>query len=299
MSNHEVSQDARIAVELGRSEYPAAGIAHFAAACRRWRWTDRWDAFVSEATSCGVLDFLHSDPIISHSHRRPRGYPGDAKLLDLLYNFEGITTQMWESLEPGARAVSEFTYGSSEPAAVRWRKDWIAGQLAEATTMGWSVLSVAAGHMRELASLPLAPSASIVALDQDPLSLAEVSERFGFVETLRANILSVVAGRTKLPGSGLVYSAGLLDYLDDRLTSKLMSAMWAATTNRLVVANFAPYPPNLGGMELAMRWSLTYRTEHDLLRLWQGATEQGDSDVTLFRDPLGCVVYLVANRTRR
>jgi extracellular factor (EF) 3-hydroxypalmitic acid methyl ester biosynthesis protein len=284
-------------IELFSGPDPFAGIAHFMASCRRWRFTDAWEDFSTQSRSRGLLDIIHLDPISRHAFVKPRGFPGDAGLLDYLYDFDGAATSAQSALSDVGKAVSEAVWSSVEPACVRWRREFLASELRHAQALGLNVLSVASGHMREIDLLESTDHLQISALDIDALALNELNDRHPFVSIFHANIKNLLSGSIDVPGAGLVYAAGLLDYLDDATATKLVSALWDKSSRRLILANFAPYPVNLGSIELAMEWHLIYRTEADMRRLFSEALSQSSGSLRIFRDPLGGVVYAVADRT--
>ncbi len=287
--------DVELSIDLLETE-PNGGAAHFLASCRRWRWTDQWSEFDKAVRSSGLLDTLHLDPITRHSYSKPRGYPGDAVLLDYLYDFEGAATKARSLLCPGGAAVSQAVWNNVEAQSVRWRRDYLAREIRQAAANGLSVLSVAAGHMRELDILQAEPRVPVAALDQDASSLEVVTERHPYVTAHHTTIVDVLVGRTDICGAGLVYSAGLFDYLEDRAAVRLVRKLWDLTGVRLIVANFAPYPVNLGSMELVMDWHLTYRNESEMRALWELALPEGRFELEVFRDPVGGVVYTAGNR---
>ena len=54
---------------------------------RRGMKSDDWKSFVGACRSHRLRDLVHSDPFTNWSFSRPRGYPGDASLLDFIYGF--------------------------------------------------------------------------------------------------------------------------------------------------------------------------------------------------------------------
>jgi long-chain fatty acid transport protein len=134
----------------------------------------RWKTYVN--TVCRnhpIRDLLHQDPFTRLSYSKPRGYPGDAELLDMIY---GVGTTNSNCASKVGGAIHEYYLQRPAPEAVRGRRRLVArfiGRFAENCKQG-SILSIAAGHLRE-AQLSRAirkrEFAQFVALDQDIRSL--------------------------------------------------------------------------------------------------------------------------------
>lgn len=69
----------------------------------------------------------------------------------------------------------------------------------------------------------------------------------------------------------LIWSAGLFDYLDDRLFKLLLKKIYKQLNpdGRLVVGNFSPNNPSRDYMEFG-QWYLNHRSEEELLLLADG-----------------------------
>jgi len=52
-----------------------------------------WRHFVTGCRSHAICDVLHQDPISRDGFLKPRGYPGDAELIDMLYTWTPILNQ--------------------------------------------------------------------------------------------------------------------------------------------------------------------------------------------------------------
>jgi hypothetical protein len=70
----------------------------------------------SDIASHPVTDLIHQDPFTYHSYTKPRGYAGDAELLDYIY---GLRPPEYAS-EIGQK-IFNFTTNTSAPASVRLR----------------------------------------------------------------------------------------------------------------------------------------------------------------------------------
>jgi hypothetical protein len=79
-----------------------------------------------------------------------------------------------------------------------------------------------------------------------------------------------------------------------RLTALLFGMLRSG--GRLLVANFAEYPPETGYMEAFMDWWLTYRDEDDMRAMLAEVPMDQLATVRLFRDSVDNVIYLELTR---
>ena len=90
-----------------------------------------------------------------------------------------------------------------------------------------------------------------------------------------------------------VYSAGLFDYLNDKLASKLIDKLYHSVSSggTLLIPNFAPGLLEQGYMETFMDWKLIYRNEEQMIQL---ALDAGIdiNNIHLYRDPMFNVIYM-------
>lgn len=241
------------------------------------------------------------DPMIRRALEKPRGYAGDAVLLDYMY---GLRRQEMERVVPKGQVVHKFLVEGPAPSAVRHRLGVLAealrrvGELPEGPGRA---LAIASGHLRELGLVPSgAWPREIVALDQDGDSLAEVAATYRDARVVprRATVRDVLAKRIGSEPFDLVYAAGLFDYLEPPVAAALTQRMFdlVAPGGRLLLANFTPDTPDIGFMEAMSEWHLVYRAEADMWALLDGVAPQASART--WRDPGGCIVYLEVERSR-
>ena len=256
-----------------------------------------WETFSSKVIRHRIQQILHEDPFTRHAFLKPRGYPGDALLLDYMYGHKPPP----EETSILGRAIFDYTTNTGFPLSVRSRRDILASAIDDTADRFASpkIVSVACGHLRE-AMISVAISTKrvteFVALDQDQESLGHIAETYPNqnVRTLNASVRAIISRAVRLNGFHLAYAAGLYDYLVDRVATKLTTAMFEmlASGGRLLIANFAPSGRDIAYMETFMGWKLIYRNENDMNRLTSGIAPESILSQRLFWDEHKNVIYL-------
>ena len=266
---------------------------------RKWD-REEWHLFCLESTRAHPLrELLHQCPYSRHSFERPRGYAGDAELIDYVY------AERATGVSRMGKAIYHYLYAQSGPASVRERRLILAREIdavAERVKRP-RILSVACGHLRE-AETALAVRerriGELIAVDQDELSLAEVTRQHagGLVRPVCDTVRSIVLGRTTFTGVDLAYSAGLYDYLNEATAKRLTRQLFGMLRSggRLVVANFAPNTPDAGYMESFMDWWLVYRDEEQMKGIYSEIDPKQIASLSMTRDDVGNVIYLTLER---
>jgi len=135
-----------------------------------------WRAFINTVCRAHpITPLVHREPMTAHSFAAPRGYHGDAELLDYAYRLHAVDTR-----DAVAVALCEAVAEGPAPRAVRCRRDILAAFVDDvaANTPDARILAVAAGHLREARLSAAVQNDAIrdyLALDQDPRSLDEIT----------------------------------------------------------------------------------------------------------------------------
>jgi hypothetical protein len=259
-----------------------------------------WAECVAGCLRHPLKELIHQDPFTHRAFTKPRGYAGDALMLDYIYSKE----ERWPPpamTGPFARPIFDFTTSAPASAGVRARREFIAhllDNLAEETPRP-HVLSIAAGHLREAllsSAIKRRKLGRLVALDSDKESLAEVSRSYGFygVEVFPASFRVMLTGKAELGQFDLVYSTGLFDYLPQAVAQQLTAAMFQMLKprGRLLVANFLPEIRDVGYMESYMDWKLIYRTRQEMLDVAARVPEGSLRDIRLFSEENRNILFL-------
>lgn len=267
---------------------------------RQWNRKE-WRRFCLEIARVHPLrDLLHQCPFTRHGYERPRGYAGDAALIDYLYadRMDGE-----HHVQPGAH-IYRFMYQQPSPRSVRERRVLLAREIDTVASQVHQprILSVACGHLRE-AELSHAVKehrvGEFIAFDQDPMSLAEVARQHPetAIRPVAGSVRALLMGRTVFGHLDLAYSAGLYDYLSDNTARRLTQLLFDMLNpgGRLLVANFATCP-EAGYLEAFMDWWLIYRDEDQMQALTLDIDPRQLASWRMFRDSEQNVIYLELTR---
>jgi extracellular factor (EF) 3-hydroxypalmitic acid methyl ester biosynthesis protein len=272
---------------------------------RRMRSSEtEWTAYAQICLDHPLRALLHQDPFTWRAFSKPRGYAGDAVLLDFVYGREEGWDVPDDCSELG-KEIFQFTTGSSACEAVLARRAFIAdlvGALAEEVDKP-HILSVACGHLREAllcSTVKRRRFSRYVALDSDPKSLEEVRRCYGAfgVQTRNASVRQLVTRGSGLGLFDLVYSTGLYDYLQmpaaQRLTKSLFKLL--RPRGRLLLANFLPGILDVGFMESYMAWKLIFRTRQEMLGIAEDIPFALVRDIRIFAEDNQNIVFLEITR---
>ncbi len=258
-----------------------------------------WTQFVeAEVLTHEVREVVHADPFTYRAFSKPRGYAGDAVMMDYIYGYQACDPQ---TLPDPIGRVFDYSTGTAAPQAVRFRRRVVAETIdaaAARSSRPIDVVALACGHLREM-ELSLAARtarAMVTAIDQDEESLAVVKNDYGKygVQTMPASVRDILSGRRQLPASDLSYTAGLYDYLPESAATRLTTMMFEALRpgGTLLLANFLPNILDAGYMESLMDWHLIYRSDAAMLAV-AGGVPPGDLAATeQFHDPFDNITFL-------
>ncbi|QMW23410.1 methyltransferase type 12 [Sandaracinobacteroides saxicola] len=244
-------------------------------------------------------------PIVDHSVRKPRGYAGDAALLDLIYQHPSAPLRPGNEL--GQRLTLHIASGAASR-SVRYRRLLLAEAIDDAALRhdGARVMSLACGHMREVEwSLALAHGGvrELLAADQDAESLARVAAdygaRFPMVRPTALSVKQVIRGA--VPGEGgfdLVYAAGLYDYLPAAVARALTKRLFGLLRpgGRLLLGNFGDDFDGIAFTESLMHWPLLWRTPVQIEAFANDIPAGAMATRRVFADPTHTCWYLDLTR---
>jgi hypothetical protein len=206
---------------------------------------------------------LMQDPSAARAACKPRGYAGDAVLIDMIYDQRPPVEP-----SPVGREIFDACTAFQGAEGVRKRRDHAEKVLKLAVAANKRVCVMACGHLREADQLIGQDLTSIVAVDQDPLSLQAVREKHGEnIHLVEANVFSFLrSAMDDAKPFDLIYTLGLTDYLDARAMRLLHKMVYGclAPGGSFLLANFVPNHLSVGWMDAVMDWHLITRDEAEL-----------------------------------
>lgn len=266
---------------------------------QRSEFTDeRWKIFVeTDPTLKEWRYFLMNDPYTRWGYVKPRGYPGDAVLMDFAYKHPSIGSHIKSSSSQG-KSIYKYTSGAQQSLSAISRTKFISHIIEEkARSQKISVASIASGHGREIEYLSknsLKNITSFLAVDSDRKSLEELQSSHSGIDItgLNKNIF-----KTRLANYGshdVVYSLGLFDYLKNEAAKRVLDNMCCSIAGKgtVVVANLHHQAENLGYCEAIMDWWMIPRSEEDLKSIAENL-QSVDTSWNIRIERLDCFCYLI------
>ncbi|TFF22152.1 class I SAM-dependent methyltransferase [Jiella endophytica] len=305
----EYSGKLSIILELAKQGFenarPAAEIvARLAGDLHQMRATSStavWEKLVAIAQDHPVAEFLAEDPLSNWSFTKPRGYSGDASLLDLYYQHPSMASEVAEAT-PRGREIYDYTVNVPACAAGRERCQILARTVDEAAERAGGdveIFAVAAGHLREAEickSLPAGKIKRWVALDQDPVSVGVMTRDIGgaVVQPMTGSVMGLLKrSYGHLGDFDLVYASGLYDYLQRKVAIKLMQRMveFVRPGGMLLFANFSDEITSDGYMETFMDWPLILRSADDMWDIINASVDRNAFDCDVWYGTNRNIVY--------
>jgi extracellular factor (EF) 3-hydroxypalmitic acid methyl ester biosynthesis protein len=275
---------------------------------RRADSTDlEWNAFVDLSMRHPLRELVHEDPFTHRAFAKPRGYAGDAELLDFIY---GVDEGKQAPREAPLLGQMIFRYTTNSPACqgVRERARLVA-EIVDRMAMQISqpkILSVAAGHMREAELTGALRQKRIgrwVGLDHDSESVQEIKHSYGRfgVEGIVGTVRQLVTRKLDLGEFDFIYSMGLYDYLQQPLAQRLTERLFEMLRpgGHLVIGNFQPGIKDRGYMESYMAWQLVFRSHPQMLDLAMSINVSLVEDIRLLGEDNRNVIFLQVTKDRK
>ncbi|WP_421914125.1 class I SAM-dependent methyltransferase [Mesorhizobium sp.] len=266
---------------------------------------DVWQALIPVAQNHPILEYFLQDPLTRWSFTKPRGYSGDAELLDYIYCDPHVAESVASASEVG-KALYSHTQNVPSCVAARERRDLLTryvDEIAARTGPETEVLAIAAGHLREAnRSVALAQGGlkRWVALDQDPQSVGLIARDFQgtAIEAVDGSVRTMLTRGHKLGKFDFIYASGLYDYLQHNVAVKLTKTclQMLKPNGTFLFANYAEDNPDAGYRETFMDWVLLLRTEVDMWNIVNASVDRNTVEARVFFGENRNVLYAVIEK---
>jgi extracellular factor (EF) 3-hydroxypalmitic acid methyl ester biosynthesis protein len=222
------------------------------------------------------IDIMKLDPLSCRAITKPRGYDGDAVLLDMIY---GVATP--PVTDAMGVLINHWSFNFPLATSTRARGGMMARIIENAIREGENpiIATIGAGHFRELTfgDPQVLKHATYIGVDSDLVTL-EVADAYCaaqgfFFSPVHININDVIrhsAKRVMAAANGrqidVVMAAGLYDYLNPRISAMLTKSLFKALApgGTLVIVNIVKDAPSLGVVEALSNWWMFDRDEREL-----------------------------------
>ncbi|MHB8875057.1 MAG: class I SAM-dependent methyltransferase [Myxococcaceae bacterium] len=253
--------------------------------------------------------FILGSEFLKRTNLKPRGYAGDAEMMQMLYENRYVGRYVFNKL------MHKHPIETPAAQAVRNRRRLVPRVLREvASRFSGPVrfFSVASGPAWELQDIyldtPDAERFQAALLDQDPEALSSAKQGVARIESARDLKLRVEyfndSVRTMLRSATLdelfgrfhfIYSMGLFDYLTPPTARAIMAKLYGLLLpgGSMVVGNYHVGNPTRTYMEYWMDWVLYYRTESEFLEL---AADLPGAKASVSFDESGAQMFLQVDK---
>ncbi len=257
-----------------------------------------------------IFPYFMRSRFAQRTYFKPKGYAGDFLMMEQIY-------QDSPDGDGNLGVMVDAHCMQCPPAkAVRGRRKMLARMLEEYSMpfieqgRNVHIMNLACGSNRELFDfLKKCPDTSKVEAicldaDQDALEFTNrevnVFPHKATIRLVKDNVVKWSLGRVRheFGKQDIIYSAGLTDYLDQRLFIALLNRIYEFLTpgGVAIICNFASRYPHKAWVDQLLQWKLIYRNEDDMKQLF-AASRFGDK-VELFTEEEGITIFAVARREK-
>lgn len=227
--------------------------------------------------------FAYESPIVKRAFEKPRGYPGDYLMLEIVYDNKPFAEQRI------GLCFDKYFLGNPYAVAVRYRKDRLCEILKEEILRFkkpvMKIFDIACGSCRELIELPQEifkdkKEVIFTCLDWDEEALdfsrkavknMPKNVKFNFVKQDIMDMIKDRSPKHSFEKQDVIYSIGLIDYLPDRVLKSLVEFFYGLVEHngKLILTHknkektFSPLPP-----DWFCNWKFVPRTKEEVTKLF-------------------------------
>jgi extracellular factor (EF) 3-hydroxypalmitic acid methyl ester biosynthesis protein len=261
-----------------------------------------------------VWDIILTSEIMSRTNIKPRGYPGDSEMMNMIYqnSYRGDTIF--------SKLLHKHPIITPAAQAVRNRKRMISKKIEEikksfkSMRKQFKILSVACGPVSEIENILKSPDLcrkyhftfldqDISALEEAAVNIKKIEERFNrkinytYIQDSVRTMLRIPKLSKKWGQFHFIYSMGLFDYLTGRVAEVILEKLYSLLLpgGYLLIGNYHEDHPNRIYMEYWLDWVLYYRNEREFLSLLKRSK---DAQKEIFFEDTNCQMFLQAKKPK-
>ncbi|MCB2183708.1 MAG: class I SAM-dependent methyltransferase family protein [Desulfobulbaceae bacterium] len=244
------------------------------------------------------------------AYYKPKGYAGDFNMIEILYANQpdgdgklGILIDSWLLRTPAARAI-------------RSRRKLLKNKLAEFSKDFLNsgepvhIVNLACGSNRELFDFleecTYSDRINALCVDIDSEALQFTNQRVNTfphkasIRLMTENLVKWALGRVQqnFGQHNIIYSSGLMDYLDDRLVMRFATRCHEHLKpgGKLILGNFAPANPNRTVMDHILQWRLIHRSPDEFKEIFHDSPF--GNQVEIISEQMGINLFIVATKKK-
>jgi len=260
-----------------------------------------------------ITPFFSKVGVGQRAVNKPLGYAGDYEMMNQIYRKKIDQGTLFDHLMNGALVDSRC--GES----VRYRRELLAGIFSERykslpKQQVIRSLSVACGPAKEIQDFVDRENKDVInkfefdLLDLDKFALkyaqSKIQEKmimkevFAPLRLINKNVIHLALGKDEsLPRDeyDLIYSAGLYDYLDVKLSKLLTLELFKSLKvgGKLIIGNFSTKNPEKVFLDLILDWFLLHKSDKEM----EIIAPEG-AGIELKHDPNNVIVYLTITKNK-
>lgn len=228
-----------------------------------------------------IFPYFMRSKFAERAYFKPKGYAGDFLMMEHIYANEPKGEGRLGEI------IDSFCLQRPGSLAIHGRRELLKKQIAKISSQNAEkgkvtrVMNLACGPNRELfdflADCEYSELIEALCVDIDPEALqytnkyVNIFQHRASIRLMSENVIKWSLGKAsqRLGSMDLIYSAGLCDYLDERLFKALIKQCFKHLNpgGTLVLGNFTQYPDSLF-LDKLLKWELIYRDEEELAELF-------------------------------
>jgi hypothetical protein len=253
---------------------------------------------------------LWGAPFAHRAYHKPRGYAGDYEMMNQLYRDEVVGKTLYD------QCIHKYFVEDASGTAVRNRGQFLAKKIKElfqetSQNQSLKLMSIASGPAKEQqiflqnSAAFAGRDAEFTCVDQDEESLKHAHRQLHTIDRKMQSgfnfrfsnlaIRNIIAQGFPEKDYDMIYTAGLFDYFTEPIARRTAERMVDAVKpgGKVIIGNFCADNYKYGPfLELFLDWTLIYRTEADLLRVFDGL----GSKMWVEKEPLGVNLFIVIQK---